>query len=366
MPTVNEKLLDHSIQHSIDSICYSNGVVRRMISLLTRVEPDLIVKISAALERLPNESFTVQRLDNLLKGVRELNAEAYKSLLVAMESELHDLVIYEAEYQQGLFEAVIPVKLSIAPVNVESVYAAAVSRPFQSRLMKEWAQSLEEGKAIRIRDALRHGYVQGETIDQMVTRIRGTRAKGYADELLEIDRRNAAAVVRTATSHVSGFVRDRFYEDNEDIVKSIQWISTLDGRTSSVCRAHDHHTYSNDTHKPLDGGPLWGAGPGRIHWNCRSTSVPVLKSWRELGIDINDEPPSTRASIDGQVPESTTYGQWLGKRSVSEQDDILGKSRGKLFRAGMPMERFVDRAGAELTLAEMRVKDAALFKRAGI
>jgi hypothetical protein len=91
-----------------------------------------------------------------------------------------------------------------------------------------------------------------------------------------------------------------------------------------------------------------------------------LKSWRELGIDINDELPSTRASIDGQVAESTTYGQWLAKRSVAEQDDILGKSRGKLFRAGMPMERFVDRAGAELTLAEMRVKDSALFKRAGL
>jgi len=366
MATVNEKLLDHSIQHNIDSIRYSNGVVRRMIALLGRVEPDLIVKIAAALERLPKESFTVQRLDNLLNGVRELNAEAYKSLLVAMESELHDLVIYEAEYQHGLFEMVIPVKLSIAPVNVESVYAAAMSRPFQGRLLKEWMKGLEENSAVRIRDALRIGYVQGETVDQMVRRIRGTRAQNYADGLMEIDRRNAATIVRTAISHMSGTVRDRFYDDNADIHKAVKWVSTLDGITSATCRAHDGHTYALFTRKSLDGGPLWKEGPGRIHHNCRSSSSPVLKSWRELGIDINDEPESTRASIDGQVPANTTYGKWLAKRSAAEQDDILGKSRGKLFRAGMPMERFVNINGKELTLAEMRVKDAALFKRAGL
>jgi hypothetical protein len=32
----------------------------------------------------------------------------------------------------------------------------------------------------------------------------------------------------------------------------------------------------------------------------------------------------------------------------------------------MKMERFVDRQGVELTLKELRVKDAALFKKAGL
>lgn len=366
MPTVNEQLLNHSIQHSIDSIRYSNGVVRRMVALLNRVDPDIALQISIILERLPRESFTVERLDALLASVRSLNKEAYNALQTAMETELKELVSYEAEYQKQLFETVIPVKLSIAPVNVESVYAAAMARPFQGRLLKEWAQSLEAGKMTRIRDALRIGYVQGETIDQMVRRIRGTRTNNYADGLLEIDRRNAAAVVRTATSHVSGFVRDRFYDDNADTIKSIQWVSTLDGKTSATCRAYDGHTYSLDTHKPLDGGPLWGAGPGRIHWNCRSSSAPVLKSWRDLGVDMADETESTRASMDGQLPEGMTYGQWLAKRSLAEQDDILGPTRAKLFRAGAKMESFVDRQGVEMTLAQLRQKDAALFKKAGL
>jgi len=366
MATVNEKLLSESISHSISMTRYSNGVVRRMIALLNKVDTDIKEQLLFLMDKLPPESFTVQRLDKLLTSVRELNKAAYETIKSSLEAELHDMVAYEAEYQQSLIQSTVPVKLSVMPVNVESVYTAAMSRPFQGRLMKEWLKGLEETKAIRIRDALRIGYVEGQTIDQMVRRIRGTRVNNYADGLLEIDRRNAATIVRSAISHMAGFTRDRFYDDNADIIKSIKWVSTLDGKTSSTCRAHDGHTYSEGEHKSLDGGPEWGAGPGRVHPNCRSSSVPVLKSWRELGIDINDEPESTRASIDGQVPESTTYQQWLEKRQAKEQDDILGKSRAKLFRAGMKVEQFVDRNGLEYTLKELRKKDAALFNKAGL
>ena len=42
----------------------------------------------------------------------------------------------------------------------------------------------------------------------------------------------------------------------------------------------------------------------RLHWRCRSGQVPVLKSHKELGIDIPEilVDGQTRASMDGQVP----------------------------------------------------------------
>jgi hypothetical protein len=70
--------------------------------------------------------------------------------------------------------------------------------------------------------------------------------------------------------------------------------------------------------------------------------------------------------MDGQVPDAETYQTWLKKKPAAFQDDVLGPTRGKLFREGLPLDRFVDETGKEYTLAQLRSKDASLFKKAGI
>lgn len=355
MATINEELFHAAVDHAIDFTRYNNSVARRMIALLNRVDADLFAQMSAALERLPAESFTVDRLDAMLASVKRLNAQAYKEFSSSLDGELHDLTDYEASYQLELFDGVLPTTVSATSVNVEQVYAAAMARPFQGRLLSEWASSIADDRMARIRDALRMGYVEGQTISQMVQRIRGTKARRYEDGIIEIDRRNAASVVRTATSHVANFTRQRFYDANADLIKGLRWTSTLDGRTSPICQSRDGTIF------PVDSGPRPPA-----HWGCRSTMVPVLKSWREMGIDMDELPPATRASIDGQVPADMTYQQWLKKQPPGRQDDILGPTRGKLFRdGGLSLDRFVDRTGTELTLEELRARNARSFREAG-
>lgn len=356
MPTVNEQLQDSAIAQAVDFTRYNNGVVRRLISLLNKSDADLFLQITAALERLPAESFTVERLDMLLADVRRINARAYEQVRNGLNTELRDLVEYEAGYQLQLFQSVLPVQVSVAAVSVDQVYSAAMSRPMQSRLLSEWAASIEADKMIRVRDALRMGFVEGQTIQQMINRLRGTKAKGYQDGLIEIDRRNCEAVVRTATAHTANFTRQRFYEENDDLITSLKWCSSIDGRTSAVCRARDGQTF------PLKSGPRPPA-----HWRCRSTMSPVLRTWRSMNIDMDEISPSTRASIDGQIPEDTTYQQWLKGKPAAYQDDILGKTKGQLFRKGeLALDRFVDKSGKEYTLDQLREKNAEAFKKAGI
>ena len=360
MLTANEILQHEAIAKAVDFSAYNNGVVRRIMALLNRTDADLFAQISAALEQLPAESFTVERLESLLYSVRATNKAAYDAVSKELTAELRDLVTYEAGYQQQLFASVLPVQVNVASVVVEQVYSAALSRPMQSRLLSEWSAGIEADRMVRVRDALRLGYVEGQTISQMVARIRGTRARGYSDGLLEIDRRNCSAVVRTATAHVANFTRDRFYENNDSLIKALTWCSTLDSRTSAVCRARDGLQY------PVKSGPRPPA-----HWQCRSTMVPVLRSWKDLGIDMEELPVSTRASVGekftGQVPADLNYQDWLRKQSAGYQDDILGVSKGKLFRdGGLTLDRFVDRSGREFTLDQLRTKDAAAFSKAGI
>ncbi|MFD1690664.1 hypothetical protein ACFSHR_26830 [Azotobacter chroococcum] len=142
------------------------------------------------------------------------------------------------------------------------------------------------------------------------------------------------AVVQTAIGHTASVAREQFVETNQDIIKAERWVSTLDNKTSEPCRIRDRLQYAVGTHKPVGHKIPWLAGPGRIHWNCRATSTPVTKSWRELGIPIDEMSPGERASMDGQLPAETTYSQWLQRQSAARQDQVLGPERGRLLREG--------------------------------
>lgn len=371
MATVNEQILDATIDHAVDLQQYSNGVVRRVIGVLNKVDSDLFARLTEALSRLDPQSFSVQRLDALLDSARALNLQAYRQVEKALTDELREFALYESQYQLQLFESTVPIQVrayvAIAPVSVQQVYSAALAQPFRGRLLAEWAKSVEADRMVRIRDAIRIGYVEGQTVDEIVRRLRGTRAKGYSDGIIEIDRRNAESVVRTALSHTAGVTRDRFYEANTDLIKALEWVSTLDSRTTPECRVRDGLQYEPVTHKPVGHKVPWLSGPGRIHWGCRSTSVPVTKSWRELGIDIDEMDESTRASMDGQVPAQVSYGDWLTRQSARRQDQILGATRGRLLReGGVKPDRFYNERGRYLTLDELHEKDAAAFRRAGL
>lgn len=371
MATVNEKLADSAISHQIDLLHYENGVTRRIIALLNRVDADLFAQITICLENLPANQFNADRLNSLLLSVRALNREVYNSIQSQLGQELNNLVEYETGYQADLFNATIPsdivANVSISTVDYGQVYAAALARPFQGRLLKEWIAGIEETRAKRIRDAIRIGYVENQTTSQIIQRIRGTRALNYADGLLDIDRRSAETIIRTALSHTASFAREQFYKVNSDLIKAIVWVSTLDTRTSEICRVRDGLEYTNDNHKPIGHSVPWLSGPGQIHFNCRSSSAPVTKSYRELGLNIDEIKPSSRASMDGEQPADITYNEWLKKQEDKRQNEILGKTRGKLLRDGnMPVEKFANKKGVYYTLDELKQNDAEYFKKAGL
>jgi len=363
MATANEKIVDAAISHQIGLQRYGSGVSRRVLALLNRVDADLFAQLSVALERMPPDSFSVQRLDQMLVEVNRLNAEAYKAAGEELDKALLELAGYEASYQHKMLQSVLPAQvaeaLTLATVPANQAYAAAMARPFQGKLLREALKDVEAAKAIRIRDAIRMAFVEGETISQMVRRLRGTRTNGYADGLLEIDRRGAEALVRTAVNHTANFARQAVFEANADIVQGWQFLAVLDGRTSVTCAGISEKAEIY----PIGRGPQ----PPR-HWNCRSTAIPVLTSaWEALGLSKSDIEPSTQASMDGQIAGDITYGQWLRGKPAEFQDEILGVTKGRLFReGGLTLDRFVDSKGREYSLDELRKRDADAFEKAGL
>ena len=344
---LNDDLRSDAIKHSVYLHRYTVGTVRKLITLLNKTDADIVRQI---LDSTPTSK---ARLNDLLASVRSINLRAYEALSDGLTDELESLVVYEADFQDRLIGKAAPVTLATTIPAEETLIAAVHSRPFQGRLLKEWIKGASDAGAARTRDAIRLGVVEGQTTAQIAQRIRGTKALNYTDGILEISRRGVAAMVRTAVNHTATTARELYFQDNADIIAKEQWVSTLDGKTSAVCRSRDGEVF------PIGKGPRPPA-----HIGCRSTMAPVVKSWRELGIDLDDAPPGTRASMDGQESETETYQSWLKKQPAPFQNETLGKTKGQLFRkGGLTLDKFVDRNGNELSLDQLRKTEAQAFER---
>jgi hypothetical protein len=89
------------------------------------------------------------------------------------------------------------------------------------------------------------------------------------------------------------------------------------------------------------------------HGGCRSTIVPVI-DWAGLGL-TNPESivPTERASMSGPT-RARNYGSWLKEQPVGIQDDILGVTKGKLFRTGdVSLRDLVRQDGTAISLEEL-------------
>lgn len=340
--TLNTRLQDRYIAQAVRLQRYVGGRQRETVRFLDRfVFPDVLGKLQSRLERIQSRGFdrgphTTKRYRNLLVDTREVLREGLGKARKRLSGELRDLAKVEADASIRAMQAEAgPVGVTFRGLDLRTVQAVA-GQPVDGQPLAKWWRDIESGTMRRIEREIGTGLAQGETVDQMVTRVR--------QNAFPTTRRNAEALVRTAATHVSAQAREASFRENAATIKGVQWVSTLDLRTSDVCKSRD--------------GQVWPVGEGPrppAHPNCRSTVAPVLKSWRELGIDLGEAPEGTRASMDGQVPANLTYGDWLAEQPPERQDVALGPSRARLFRAGrITVADLTTSSGRPLTLDELR------------
>ncbi len=354
--SVNDDLRNESVRHQILISRYGNSAVRKVLTLVNEYDKELVQEIIANDPDLVKAAWSEKRVEKLILSIKESSAELYTKAMLVLKKELVEFAEYENAYNAEKLNSIIPVGVSIA-VPGKKIFDSIVSdKSFQGRYLHEWFNALSEDKATKVSDALRIGFSEGRSTNEIVRTIRGKREYGFKDGILETTRRNAKAIIMTSINHVSSSVREELFRSNDDLVKGVQWVSTLDGRTSSTCRARDGEVFKV------------GEGPRPpAHINCRSTTVAVLKSYREMGIDKDELDAGTRASMDGQVAATETYQTWLKKQPRSFVEEVLGKRKAKLYLDGnLKLDRFVDNAGREYNLDELRKLESRAFEKAGI
>lgn len=316
------------------------------------VIPDLVDRITQRLARIEARGFDLEpkatrRLQDMLEVI-ESTVEAWATgYAKKLADEAVDVAAAEVAWQDDAIKAAIPIVWDTVIPSTGILAAAVTKSPIDGVLLKEIVNRLSEASKLNVEKAIRIGIAEGESIDRITTRVKAAT---------DLTRSSAEAVARTAVGHASNMGRTAYYADNQDLIVKVQWVATLDTRTCPSCSYLDGKTFDVDK----------GARPPR-HINCRCTTVPVLRSMKELGLNLNDYTPTQRASMNGQVAASLTYNEWLRRMPASVQDEALGPTRGRLFRAGeLKVDQFVDRGGDPYTLDELRKREKAAWRKAGL
>lgn len=366
MASVNSRMASEAVRHRLYLFRYGEGQARRMTQLLRRMAVDVVGRLPYALEesRITADNYTVKRLEAIKAAINPTIQRIYKSIYGQLKADLEALSNGELAYQYQIWREIIPKPVlnfvgGLVEIPETQVWAAANSRPFHGVLLRDIPSLLGDGLTDAIGRAVQQGILQGETYDQITRRVRGSAAAGYKDGVIGTSERNLANVTRSAVSHVAAEARDKIGEANAPLIKSEQWLSTLDNKTSKLCIIRDQLLYMRDKkHTPIGHSVPYGAGPGRLHFNCRSTSTFVFKSWEELGIPGVKIKGASRASMNGQVPIYMDYSSWVERQPMSTLTQVFGVERAQLIRDGKisPPDLFSDK-GEYLTLAQLRALD---------
>lgn len=365
--TVNEALVDDAVRRAALLSRLSTGEAGFVVRFLdSKVLPAVLSRIESRLGRLGAKASTRdRRLVELGQAVGQVIRAGVGEVSQASRARILAVGADEAEWMRGSIRRSMPFEVDLRAPSPKALRAALEStgprgRPL-GRSWRSWWDGLSADAHNRTMQQVRLGVASGDSVQDVARRVKGTVAQLGRDGSWATTRRQAEAVVRTAVAHVTSVARSEVAAENEDVVKGERWVCTLDARTTDICASLD--------------GRVFKVGEGLrppAHAQCRSIVVPVTKSFREMGIDLDDPPPPTRAAknyeslakaVRGEVPSDVTYGQWLRRQPTAVQNAVLGKGRAALFRAGrVPIEKFTDARNRPLNLAQLRKLDEKLRK----
>jgi SPP1 gp7 family putative phage head morphogenesis protein len=246
--------------------------------------------------------------------------------------------------------------------NLTAAQGAAITLPNGDVVSKSF-RGLAESQAQRFNTIVRTGILTGEPTPQIARRLVGSLNFGQlaktarqqalaGGELTKMADHQVLTIVRTSVQQVANAVSEQVYKANTDITKKYRYVATLDSRTSAICRSLDGQEFE------------YGRGPEPpVHFNCRSTTIPII-DYEGLGIPPPDwgVGPSQRASAEGPVKGTTTYGKWLNGQPKAYQSEVFRSERRaayfrKLSNKYGPQDalsRMVREDGSEVTLAQLQ------------
>lgn len=353
--SANDEIQDDFISKQVDLERVSEGTRREVAGVLNRLNKRILGLIAGA-QIKSNGQLLKSGLNDLFDELTDLVDKTFSNQVRKIfEKDLKNVSRASRMQTKGTINKTAGVELVDVKTGFPEAQKDFNALNIEGVNISDQIERQALSTAQRFIDRVNRGVSEGLGVDDIVRSVRGTQANNFKDGVISISKNDASRLVRTSVNKISNDAALAAFQDNTDVVKYIQQISTLDSRTSDICKAYDSLLWDAKTLEPVGHSLPYRGGPPR-HWNCRSVIVPVTYSLDELGIStrkknqVEGNTEGTRKSFDGNVPEGTTYEEWLRKQPESVQIEALGREKWELWNEGkLNFRQLVNQSGNPLT-----------------
>lgn len=318
--------IDRAIKTQLDILRHSANTEARILELLEGMRRELIGKLA----RGDLTNWSRARVNQLIKDANTTITEYY-ARAQAMLAPTYAAVAGVSAHQTALALAVtIPSRAVL-----ESLLSNVL---IEGAPLKAWWGKMASDTQFKFSAAVRQGIAQGETMEQIFKRVNAA---------VDMAGMNSRQLVQTSIMQVMNDARQTVVETNADDKTQVEYLATLDSHTCTRCAPRDGLRWYAKSKKPVGHTLQWQAPPIHIGCRCTSYEVTVLSDMIEGG----------RASQFGVVSGKTTFGDFLKWQTPEFQNEVLGKGRAEMYRAGkITLRDLVSGNGAPLTLKQLERK----------
>ena len=360
---VTEDLADSITKHSIELQRVGNrvgGELGREYKTLADKLSGLVVEFD--LSNAKTQKAKKKRLKEMLRRGRVYIDESHLAIAQGVRENLIDVADLEDTFSTGSVNKALTgkgtvkvVTSGVPPVRLSKIADDVIVQGVPQReLWNRHGRKVQE----KFKDAIRAGYANNEDIGTISARIRGTSARRYKDGIMNVSKNQADTLARTSIMAVSNQVRVENYEANNDVIKGVKYLSTLDSRTTEICVAHSGDEWelqSDGSYKNVKGGHAYVQPP--LHYNCRSTLLPLIRTKDELPKAVTKKIPKERLKTAGKSLPSAKYKDadaWLKTQPEDYQKSVLGSLHSAWQAGRISASRLVSQKGRLRTPDEVR------------
>ena len=339
MQNLTDEIKDLLLTRSLLLQRVSNSLTKDIINAYVSVIDDILAQIATGKNI---------NLVNMNKIINELNAKLTPDL-TTVNDDLVQLGISEASYVANGINGAIGIDL-VSKLPTDRTVQKIVNTSLMDGLtISEWLGKQDKSFQEILTKQIRLAVIEGETNPQIVSRLKSA---------LDIkNNNNIKTIVRTAVATVTSQVREQTYKENEDIFKGWEWNATLDSRVRPEHLLLDKSFWSLDGKGLNEKGKKYKFRQAPDSWNCRCILLPIVKSFKELGIPLDEVSKGTRSSIDGYISSNLSASDWFESKSKAFQEEYLGKSRYELYKKGtITLSDLLNQQGRYLSLKELKEK----------
>jgi SPP1 gp7 family putative phage head morphogenesis protein len=289
-------------------------------------------------------------LARLREAVDQELVKTYKEAFFASKQSLLSLAADQVSFAYQTLETSVGEIWRTKRPTRRVAEELVLERPlFNDMTLEQGWSGISKSERIRIEIMIRKGIASGDSPEKLALAIR----KG---NIHNISRNSSQGLVVTAITSVTTQADHAVYESNEKALQGWQYVAVLDSRTTPVCVHRDGHIYVIGERRYLP----------PAHFRCRSTTLPVFKSWEDIskleGVaevrrrNLERLTDKQKAFYDGQTPMKESYDTWLRRQSTVVQTRHLGDyQKVQLFNSGaLTVDKFTNAEGNSIGIRQLR------------